>query len=148
MGKVGTCLVTLAGLLLAAGAQTFTGKEPPRRPRGRAAPPAGGGGGGGGEGGSGAVSDGVGVWVGFGVFLFFFFFFLPGGADASGEGKKKKKAVSGGGRRRDGVGFAPLFPGGEGTGERLAGLGQPQGRAGGAGGTRARSGRLLLRRRR
>lgn len=37
MGKVGTCLVTLAGLLLAAGAQTFTGKESPRLPRGRAA---------------------------------------------------------------------------------------------------------------
>lgn len=37
MGKVGSCLVTLAGLLLAAGAQTFTGKGPPRLHRGSGA---------------------------------------------------------------------------------------------------------------
>lgn len=43
MGKVGTCLVTLAGLLLAAGAQTFTGKKPSRLPQGSVALAAGGG---------------------------------------------------------------------------------------------------------
>lgn len=39
MGKVGTCLVTLAGLLLAAGAETFTGKESAEAARGRPAFP-------------------------------------------------------------------------------------------------------------
>lgn len=73
MGKVGTCLVTLAGLLLAAGAQTFTGKESAGQP-GVGQPSRGPGGGGRGErgyfGGGGGL---VWVFVYFCIFLLFFF---------------------------------------------------------------------------
>lgn len=75
MGKVGTCLVTLAGLLLAAGAQTFTGKESARQP-GAGQPSRGPGGGG--AGGTAGTSE---VWFGFLVFFciffYYYFFFLP-----------------------------------------------------------------------
>lgn len=137
MGKVGTCLVTLAGLLLAAGAQTFTGKEPPRLPQGRAALPRAGAV----EGQGGKRCDfGVGlVLVWFFVFLFFFSSPPPWGPDTS-EPLRTWRGAWGRSvrrRRRDAVRFAPLCPdgkGAEGKGGRLERLGSPraglEGRAG------------------
>lgn len=75
MGKVGTCLVTLAGVLLAAGAQTFTGKEGAGHQPGRAAFP-GPGPGRGESGASGAAGVRFGLFYS-SVFLFLLLFFHP-----------------------------------------------------------------------